>query len=117
MQKNTDTLGWTRRSNSTGRGIPGPAGTPDTCQHQAGRQSTIVMGEKLSTRRNATEMNMVSLRDSLVDVLPTLLYVGAQLLIDTANLKNVTLNLDFAKSVTNLPKTQKEVFRDGKKIE
>ena len=75
------------------------------------------MGEKLSTRRNAREMNMVSLRDSLVDVLPTLLYVGAQLLIDTANLKNVTLNLDFAKSVTNLPKTQKEVFRDGKKIE
>ena len=66
------------------------------------------MGEKLSTRRNATEMNMVSLRDSLVDV-------GAQLLIDTANLKNVTLNLYFSKSVTNLPKTQKEVFRDGKK--
>ena len=43
--------------------------------------------------------------------------VGAQQIIDTANLKNVTWNLDFAKSVTNLPKTQKEVFRDGKKIE
>ena len=47
----------------------------------------------------------------------TIIPVGAQQLIDTANLKNVTLNLDFAKGVTNLPKTQKEVFRDGKKIE
>ena len=36
-------------------------------------------------------------------------------LIDTPKQKNVTLNLDFAKSVTNLPKTQKEVFHDGKK--
>ena len=38
-------------------------------------------------------------------------------LIDTTNQKNVNLNLDFAKNVTNLPKTQKMVFRDGKKIE
>ena len=45
------------------------------------------MGEKLATRRQATEMNMVSVRDSLVDVLHTLLYVGAQQLIDTANQK------------------------------
>ena len=117
MQKNTDTLGGTRRSNSTGGGIPRPAGAPDTCRHRTGRQSTIVVAEKLTTRRRAAEMNIVSLRDSLVDVLHTLQYVGAQQLIDTANQKNVTLNLDFAKSVTNLPKTQKEVFRDGKKIE
>ena len=70
------TLGGTWRSNSTGRGIPRPAGAPDICQHRAGRQSTIVVAEKLTIRRQATEMNMVSLRDSLADVLHTLLYVG-----------------------------------------
>ena len=74
------------------------------------------MVEKLTIRRQTTEMNMMSLRDPLADVLHTLLG-GAQQLIDTANQKNVTLNLDFAKSVTNLPKTQKAVFRDEKKIE
>ena len=60
-------------------------------------------------------MNIVSLRDS--DTLHSLPYLGAHLLvgkgsflIHTANQKNVTLNLDFAKSVTNLPKTQKAFF-------
>ena len=57
---------------------------------------------------------MVMLRDLHVEALYTLPYLGAQQLIkkgtyllDTANQKNVSLNLDFAKSVTNLPKTQK----------
>ena len=77
---------------------------------------------KLTTRRRAIEMNIVSLRES--DALHSLPYLRAHLLvgigsnlIHTANQKNVTLNLDFAKSVTNLPKTQKAVFRDRKKIE
>ena len=77
---------------------------------------------KLTTRRWAMEMGVVSLRGS--DALHSLPYLGAHLLIGkgsylihTANQKNVTLNLDFAKSVTNLPKTQKAVFRDRKKVE
>ena len=99
------------------------AGTPDTYHDQAGRQSTIVVVEKLTTRKWTVEMNMMMLRDLLVEALYTLLYLGSQqfkkkgtYLIDTVNPKNVTLNLDFAESVTNLPKTQKAVFRDGKKI-
>ena len=66
-------------------------------------------------------MSMVLLRDLLVDALQTLPYLGAQqliergtYLIDTANQKNVTLNLDFGKSVANLTKTLKESFRKGK---
>ena len=66
------------------------------------------------------EMGVVSLGGS--DALHSLPYLGAHLLIGkgsylihTANQKNVTLNLDFAKSVTNLPKTQKAVVATGKK--
>ena len=63
-------------------------------------------GRILTTRRQA----IVSLRES--DTLHSLTYLGAHLLvgkgsylIHTANQKNATLNLDFAKSVTNLAKT------------
>ena len=55
-------------------------------------------------------MNIVSFRES--DTLHSLPYLEAHLLLEkgsylihTANKKNVTLNLDFAKSVTNFPKT------------
>ena len=68
------------------------------------------------------EMSMVSLGGS--DALHSLPYLGAHLLvgkgsylIHTANQKNVTLNLDFAKSVTNLPETQKAFFLRQEKIE
>ena len=109
MQKNTDTLGGTRRSNSTGGGIPRPAGAPDTCRHRTGRQSTIVVAEKLTTRRRAAEMNIVSLRDSLVDVLHTLQYVGAQQLIDTANQKN-DFEFRFCQKCYKPPQNTKRAF-------
>ena len=67
--------------------------------------TVIQLHSERDTTRKWTVVDMVMLRDLHVEALYTLPYLGAQqliekgaYLIDTANQKNVTLNLDFAES-------------------